>query len=470
MCGILGILCTDYSYSVAGLIYHGLMALQHRGQKFTGIATTNCNGKIITHKEKGLVSKVLNPNVLKSLSGNVGIGHACFGGKNIFALEHVDPYYINTDQANFTLIFNGTLLNYHEIRSNLEKMGKIFVSDTDVELVATLIETFLKFSDNMTETLKTIAEMLDGSYCLLLMEADGTLYAMRDIIGNKPLCYGTLELYHKFFYVVASESVALDAIGGKFEADIKPGEILKFNIIEGLKRYQINKPKNVISKICQFEYTYFSRPDSIIEGVPVANVRYNLGRNLAKYDDVSKDNAIVVPVPDSGRLAAMGYAFESKILYQEGLMKNRYIWEPKREVEQKLNPLKTIVRDKNIILIDDSIISGNTMKKIIKMLKKVGAKSIHVRIATPPIINWCELNANFSNRSKLIAYQKKIVNYDNFNEEMRQYIGADSLKYQTIEGLINSIGLPKENICLDCLKEYCTIRDKNNLKNLELIL
>lgn len=453
-CGLFGISTNDYSYSIAGLIYPGLMAIQHRGQSFAGIATTDCNGAIVSYRARGLVSKALNTKKLRAFSGNVGIGHVCYGGSNV---DDAPPFYLKTEQCELAIGFNGSITNHNEIRDRLQKMGKILISGTDIELLAILIESFLKFSDDILETLKTISNILEGSFCIIIIEGDGTLYALRDPIGYKPLCYGTLELNNKFFHVVASETCSLDALGGKFEDDVKPGEILKISIIDGLKKYKITSLKS--PHTCQFEYTYFARPDSIIDGISVAEVRLNLGKSLAREDDISSKDAIVVPVPDSGRLAAMGYAMESGINYKEGLMKNRYIWHSNSDVEEKLNPIKPIVNGKNVILIDDSIVSGNTMKKIVSMLRNVGAKSIHVRIACPPIINKCEMNSNFSKRSRLIAYQKKLKHYNNFNEELQKYIKSDSLKYQTIDGLKETFGRGNP-FCISCLTEYCLVKDE----------
>ncbi|MHA1150513.1 MAG: amidophosphoribosyltransferase [Promethearchaeota archaeon] len=468
MCGIFGISCNDYSYSVAGLIYPGLMAIQHRGQKFAGIATTNSDGRISSYKDKGLVPKVLNPDKLKTFSGNVGIGHVCSGDSKTSHVYHAQPYHLKTEQAEFALSFNGSISNYKALREQLIRMGKVFTTKTDIELIATLIETFLKFSDDMLETLKTIMNMLKGSFCLVLLEPDGTLYAMRDSTGYKPLSYGNLELHDKFFHIIASESTAFDALGGNYEDDIKPGEIVIISIINGLSKVQTSENNQL--KICQFEYTYFARPDSVLEGRNVGEVRFNLGRNLAKLENFPTENAIVVPIPDTGRLAAMGYAFESGILYQEGLMKNRYLWQSIVKIEDKLNPLKTIVKGKDIILIDDTIVSGNTMQKIIRMLRKSNAKSIHVRVASPPIINYCSINSSFPNRSKLIAYQEKLKHYDNFNDELRKIIDADSLRFQTLEGLIKAIGIQEENICLGCIIEYCLANEREKQLHLELII
>jgi len=462
-CGVFGINCSDFSYSVSGLIYSGLMALQHRGQIFSGIALTTGDRKIVSYKGKGLVSKVLNPNKLKTITGNVGIGHVCYGRPNCISIEDAQPYHFIGHKLEFSIALNGTILNYDEIYENLRKMGRIITGKSDIELLTILIEAFSNFSENILDVLKKVMNLIEGAYSILVLSNDGSIYALRDKIGYKPLCYGKLKIEKKEFLIVCSESCAIDAIGGEFIDDVKPGELIHINLVEGIKTYQILAHTNC--GVCQFEYVYFARPDSIIDGISVWNVRYNLGRKLAQHDDYSSDNAIVVPVPDSGRSAAMGYAWESGVPYEEGLMKNRYLWQLKSNVNEKLNPIKTVVKGKDIILIDDSILSGNTMKKIIKMLRIAGAKSIHVRISCPPIIKNCDLNDSISNRDLLIAYQTKVESYDNFYEEMRRYIGADSLTYQTIESLIEAIGIDEDQICTDCLKEYCLVKkERENLK------
>ncbi|MHA1301310.1 MAG: amidophosphoribosyltransferase, partial [Candidatus Helarchaeota archaeon] len=231
MCGIFGISCNDYSYSVASLIYPGLMAIQHRGQNFSGIATTNCDGKISSYQNKGLVSKILTPIKLKEFLGNVGIGHVGCSRQNLTRMLDAQPYHLKTEEYDFAIVFNGYISNYDDIRKRMDNIGRIFTNNTDIELIATLIESFLKFSDDIIETLKILINILEGCYCIILLEPDGTLYAIRDPTGIKPLCYGTLELNNKFFHVITSESCALDAIGGILEGDVEPGEILKINII-----------------------------------------------------------------------------------------------------------------------------------------------------------------------------------------------------------------------------------------------
>lgn len=463
-CGVFGILCSDFSFSVAESVYHGLMAIQHRGQLFAGISSTNCDGLIYTHKGKGIVSKVLNSKILKILSGNVAIGHVEYGSLKNMSVEDAQPYSFKSQYAEFSIAMNGEITNYKEIYERLRNMGKVFTGKTNIELIATLIETLSRFTENnMIETLKMIMNTVKGAYSIVILKGDGNLYAARDPIGYKPLCYGKLKENERQTYVVASESCALDALSCELKADVKPGEILNFNPVGGIKRASIEaKAKH---GICQFEFVYFARPDSIIDGASVAKVRYDLGRKLTRNDKFDPVTTVVIPVPDSGRSAAMGYAWESRITYNEGLNKNRYIWQLKSTVKEKLNPIKAIVDGKDIVLVDDSILSGVTMKEIIEMLRKAGARSVHIRISSPPVLGTCEHNSSFSNRELLIAYQKKLKNND-YIDEIRKYVGADTLKYQTLEGFIQSIGVNK--LCVKCLEDKPL--KKENKKHQEIKL
>ncbi len=249
--------------------------------------------------------------------------------------------------------------------------------------------------------------MLEGAYSLLILTNDGYIYAIRDPTGCKPLCYGMLEINDMKFYIFSSESCSLDVLGANLIDDVKPGEIIKIHPEKEIQKFFIKSNKRV--GVCHFEYVYFARPDSIIDGISVGETRFRLGMNLAKDDDLNISNAVVVPVPDSGRSAAMGYSWYSGIPYEEGLMKNRYIWQLKANPKEKLNPIKSVVNGKNIILVDDSILSGETMKDIIRMLREAGAKSIHVRISCPPIIKSCKLLENEGIKNLTVPITKFMV-------------------------------------------------------------
>jgi amidophosphoribosyltransferase len=346
-------------------------------------------------------------------------------------------------------------------------MGRILTGISDIELLASLIAAFYDLTNHIFDALKKMMEFVRGAYSIVVLTKKGDILAIRDSIGYKPLCFGSLEREDKKFYVFASESCALDVIGAKIIDDVKPGEIVSVNPTESIRREQIIP--HIKHGICSYEYIYFARPDSIIDGISVGKVRYNLGINLAMSDDLPSENAIVVPVPDSGRSAAMGYSWKSKIAYAEGLMKNRYLWQLKKNFNEKLNPIKAVIYNKDIVLIDDSIVSGITMKKIIKMLRDVGSKSIHVRISCPPLIKNCDLNDSLSNRDIFIALEAKIKNFDNFNEEMRKYIDADSLKYQSVSGLIDAIGKSENKVCSICLKEICDLDEEIIRNKIEIV-
>ncbi len=466
-CGVFGIVSKDFSYSVAGLIYSGLMALQHRGQLYSGISISSCEGPIDTYKGKGLVSKVLSPKTLRNFIGNVGIGHVCYGTPYCSNEENAQPYLYKSNKIEFSIALNGRITNPTEIQIKLEKMGRVLTGISDIELLASLIAAFYDLTNQIFDALKEIMKVIRGAYCIVVLTKKGDIFAIRDSIGYKPLCFGSLEREDKHFYVFASESCALDVIGAKVIDDVKPGEIVYVNPTESLKREQIIP--HLKHGICSYEYIYFARPDSVIDGISVGKVRYNLGINLAIGDDVPSENTIVVPVPDSGRSAAMGYSWKSKITYAEGLMKNRYLWQLKKDFNEKLNPIKAITYDKDIVLVDDSIVSGVTMKKIIKMLRNAGSKLIHVRISCPPLIKNCDLNDSLSNRDIFIALEAKIKNFDNFNEEMRKYIGADSLKYQSMNGLIDAIGKSEDTICSICLKEICDLDEEIIRNKIEIV-
>jgi amidophosphoribosyltransferase len=457
-CGIFGVTCDDYNYSVAGIIYTGLMAIQHRGQLFSGLSLTRCNGKIHSHKGFGIVSKVLNPKKIRTFSGNAGVGHVCYGKPTCTSIENAQPFHYKSQEWDFSIAINGMISNYEELVQQVKESGRILSGKSDIELISSLLDTFLSSTHSFLESLKKLMGILRGAYCLICLSNDGNIFAIRDPTGCKPLCFGKVMIGNKNLFIISSESCALDVLGAKLERDVFPGEIININPSNGIKCYQIFK--NEQQGLCFFEYVYFARPDSVIDNKSVADVRYKLGQNLALEENVKLEDAIVVPVPDSGRSVAMGYAWESKIPYEEGLMKNRYVWQLKSDVRTKLNTVKPLIQGKNIILIDDSILSGNTMKEIIFMLKEAGVKSIHVRIGCPPIIKNCKLNDLFTNRDLLIAYQTKVEDNDHFNELMKNYIGSDSLRYQSFNGLLNAISLDETQLCTYCVKEYCLI-DEN---------
>ncbi|MFX1259647.1 MAG: amidophosphoribosyltransferase, partial [Promethearchaeota archaeon] len=372
-CAIFGVTCDDFGFSVSQLLYNGLIALQHRGQESSGISILKTGGKIYTYKRKGLVSKVLTKRIRSQLWGNIGIGHnryATTGAEIYSSYDYIQPLHFKNNEIEFSFAFNGTIPVYDDIKKRMDDMGRIFLTNTDTEVMAQLIASIALGTEDWPEVLKLTSKFLEGAYSLILMTTQGDLYGMRDPLGFKPLCIGELKTEKRNLYFIASESCALDAVRAKFLRDVKPGEIVHLSHQKDIHSEMVLKAN--IGALCQFEFVYFARPDSIIDGISVAEARLRLGIHLAKKDPFlknpeNKKNAIVVPVPDSGRSASVGYAKESELPYLEGLMKNRYVWRTfimpgqqkrKAAVREKLNPIRSVIEGKDVILIDDSIVRG----------------------------------------------------------------------------------------------------------------
>ncbi len=482
-CAIFGVTCNDLGFSVTKYLYQGLIALQHRGQESTGISISTPGGKIYTYKRNGLVPKVLNNKILSKYWGNVGIGHnryATTGATGYKSTDYMQPFHFNNNEIEFSIAFNGTIANFDEIKKNMNELGRVFITDTDTEVMAQLIGSIALGTEDWPEVLKIASKLLDGSYSLILMTSKGDIYAMRDPLGFKPLCIGELKDSKKNLYFVASESCAIDVVGGILLRDVKPGEIVHLSHQKDIHSEIILKSNR--TALCQFEFVYFSRPDSIIDGVSVAEVRFRLGINLAKNDPILKnpeikENAIVVPVPDSGRSVAVGYAKEAGLPYIEGLMKNRYVHrtfimpgQEKRKiaVREKLNPIKSIVQGKDVILLDDSIVRGTTTQQIIALLKeKGGAKRVHLRISCPPIISPCYMGIDFPTKEELIAGRLQILYGEQYLEEIQKRIGSDTILYQTIDDLTDAIGKNKNQLCLACLTGEYPLKSIQKLAEME---
>lgn len=482
-CAVFGLVCDDETYSISRLLYLGLISQQHRGQESTGISILKTGGKIVTYKEKGLVSKVLNDKVLSNFWGNVGIGHtryATTGAQEFESQDYMQPLHFKNNELEFCLAFNGTIPNYAELKQDLEDKGRIFVTNTDTEVIAQLIASIALQTDGWPKIFKTASKSLDGSFSLLLLTAEGDIYAIRDPLGFKPLCIGEKRSEERHYYIVSSESCGIDVVDGKLIRDVEPGEIVHLSPHKKLHSEMVVKSDR--TALCQFEFVYFARPDSIIDGITVAQVRRQLGINLARNDPLLSDpkfreNAIVVPVPDSGRSVAVGYAQEANLPYVEGLMKNRYVWrtfimpgQQKREaaVKEKLNPIKTFVKGKNVIILDDSIVRGTTTKKIINLIREAGAISVNVRISCPPVIRPCYMGIDFPTTSELIAgHLKELHGEENYMEEIRKKIGADSLRYQTIDDLVSAIGKSRNQLCMACLTGEYPLKSVNKIIEME---
>ena len=437
-CGVAGF---SASSDVPRFLYFSLRALQHRGQESAGIATYS-NGRISVYKGMGLVHEIFTSSILDNLQSNVGIGHVRYSTTGSSKAENAQPIHIYTLEHEIAVAHNGEIVNVSSLKKFLGDMGSAFVTQSDSEVIARLLAYEIT-KQGIIHGLQNMVLKLRGSFSLAIL-IDDRVFAVRDPLGIRPLALGRIANG----YGVASESVAFHSLGGEFIRDVEPGEIVEITK-DGFITHHVFKKKHRAH--CMFEYVYFARADSILDGRLVYDVRREIGRILAREHPAKAD--FVVPVPDSGRAHALGYAEESGIPYAEGLMKNRYVERtfimPSQEsrvmeINLKLSPVESVVKDKRIVLVDDSIVRGNTMRKIVKMLKDAGAREVHVRIGSPPIIAPCYLGIDMKTRDQFIAAGRSI-------EEIRKIIGADSLGYVSIDGLVKAIGLPREDICLGCL-------------------
>ncbi|UCE97656.1 MAG: amidophosphoribosyltransferase [Dehalococcoidia bacterium] len=436
-CGVFGIYSQDED--IARLTFFALFALQHRGQESAGIATTD--GNIIqVYAKMGLVSQVFTENTLSNLTGHIAIGHNRYSTRGSSRISNVQPITVGQNSNTLAIAHNGNITNAEALFKELSDKGYIFRTSTDTEVIANLILSSPEKA--WLNRIKYAMRRLQGAYSMVIMTKD-TLFGIRDPLGVRPLCLGTIGNGH---YVLASESCALDHIGAKFLREVKPGEIVSIND-KGIDSYHEETDKK---SLCIFEYIYFSRPDSNINGRLLHAARQAMGAGLAEEHPVEAD--LVIGVPDSATAAGFGYAIKSGIPPGEGLIKNRYMGrtfiEPDQRirdlgVQLKFNPLQPVLEDKRVVLVDDSIVRGTTTPKVIKLLKKSGAKEIHMRVCAPPIRYPCFFGVDMATRWELIAAQKTIP-------EIRNFIGADSLGYLSIDGLIKAVSLPKETFCLAC--------------------
>ncbi len=452
-CGVVGVF-TNNPDITSQLIYYGLFALQHRGQESAGIAI-HTGKKIEFHKDMGLVTDVLTQDVIDRLSGCIAIGHDRYStsgeGEKQSEKQNAQPLVVRYKEGSVALAHNGNLVNADSLREILEDDGVIFQTSIDTEVVANMLSR--NFKGDIVKSIKNTMELVKGAYAFVVM-TEKELIGVRDNYGLRPLCLGKRE----DGYLLASESCAISAMGGEFVRDIEPGEIVVINN-DGVN--SIKSTKYAQQKLCIFEHVYFARPDSNLDGVNVYETRYNSGKLLAQEAPVKAD--LVFCVPDSGTPAALGYAEELGIPYGLGLIKNRYakrtFIEPKQSlreqgVKTKLSVLKEIVRDKVVVMVDDSIVRGTTTKQIVSMVKEAGAKEVHVRIASPPVTHSCFFGINTPDRSKLIGANKTL-------EEIQEYIKADSLHYLSLENLIKSTG-SAAGYCNACLNGDYPMEVPNN--------
>ena len=431
-CGVFGVFSPNKTH-VADIAYYGLYALQHRGQESCGIVV-NDDGVFFSEKNVGLVNEVFSKEKLEKFpEGKMAVGHvryATTGGK---AFANCQPIEVNHQKGKMALAHNGNLSNAWDLRNELELRGAIFHTTSDTEIIAYIVTQERLKTPSIEKALSAAMPRLDGAYSLVLMSAT-KLIAARDPYGFRPLCYGKTD---DGTYIVASESCALTSVGAKFIRDILPGEILIFDE-NGVKSDTTHCNKEN-KHICIFEYIYFARPDSVIDGFSVHEARKNAGKILAKTCPVDAD--IVVGVPDSGLDAALGYSEESGIPYEIGFIKNKYIGRTfispgqKTRLDQvkiKLNPISSVIKGKRVVLIDDSIVRGTTCKRIVGLLREAGAKEVHFRVSSPPFLNPCYYGTDIDSRDNLIACNHSIA-------EISDIIGTDSLGYLPVSELKNLI-------------------------------
>lgn len=429
-CGVFGIYDLDGN-DVAGTVYYGLLALQHRGQESCGIAVSDTEGpmgKVASAKGMGLVNEVFTPDDLEKLKGNIGIGHTRYSTAGASTRENAQPLVLNYMKGTLGLAHNGNLTNAPKLRRDLAFTGAIFQTTIDSEVIAYYIARQRVLSKSVEEAVIKTLKMLEGSYSLIVM-SPRKLIGARDPFGFRPLCIGKRDNA----YILASETCALDTIGAEYVRDVEPGEVVVITPDEGLVSHRDLCQKKHAR--CIFEYIYFARPDSVFDGMSVYNSRIIAGRCLAKDSPVDAD--VVVGVPESGNAAALGYSLESGIPYGTAFVKNGYVGrtfiKPKQSqressVQVKLNVLKDCVAGKRVIMIDDSIVRGTTSDRIVGMLKDAGAKEVHVRISSPPFLYPCYFGTDIPDSSQLIAYGRSI-------DEICKIIGADSLAYLEIDRL-----------------------------------
>ena len=462
-CGVFGIY-SPKKENLSQIVYFGLFSLQHRGQESCGIAVNN-DGIFSSYKDLGLVNDVITPSVIDKLGeGNIAVGHVRYGTTGGNERINAQPIVVNHIKGSMALAHNGNITNSYELRSQFEARGSIFQTTSDTEVISyAIIEERLN-SDTIEEAVCKAMDKIKGAYSMIIMSPQ-KLIAARDKNGFRPLCYGKTANGE---YIIASESCALDSVGAEFIRDIEKGEILVFGK-EGIKSIKEHCDKGKQTS-CVFEYVYFARPDSIIEGKNVHEARIKAGEILAKEHPVKAD--VVVGVPDSGLDAALGYSKASKIPYGIGLIKNKYIGrtfiypEVKSRMDKvkiKLNPIANVVRGKRVILIDDSIVRGTTSERIVKLLRDAGATEVHMRVSAPPFINPCYYGTDIDSKENLIACKYTI-------DEIAKKIGADSLGYLSLDG-VKKIGYANEKsgFCIACFDgkyptEIPTKTDKNRFE------
>ncbi len=436
-CGVFGI----YGHpNAAELTYYGLYALQHRGQESAGIVA--CDGRQFrVHKGMGLVSHIFDGEILHGLVGNMAVGHTRYSTTGSSHLRNAQPLTVDCARGQIAIAHNGNLTNAARLREELEARGSIFQTTVDSEIILHLMAQ--PNADGPGNNLINALRRVEGAYSLVIM-TEKELIGVRDPYGFRPLCLGRIG----DGWVLASESCALDLIHAQFVRDVEPGEVvvINHNGVNSVHAF----PEQQQRAFCIFEYVYFARPDSTIANRNVYKVRVEMGRQLAREFPMAAD--VIVPVPDSGNCAALGYSLESGVPFEMAFVRNHYVGrsflQPSQlirdfDVRVKLNLIGELVEGKRVVIVDDSIVRGTTCKARVKTLKEAGAKEVHVRVSCPPHMNPCVYGIDFPDRSKLMAANHSV-------EEIRKYLNADSLHYLSQEGMITATGLPKEAFCMAC--------------------
>ncbi len=437
-CGIFGIYGNPEAVKMT---YFGLYALQHRGQESAGIAVAAEDG-IRVHKGMGLVSEVFDKGSLKKLQGNTTIGHVRYSTTGDSTLTNAQPFVINHRGKSYAVAHNGNLVNAYELRNELEKKGAIFQSTMDSEILLHLLMRNL--DDGLEEGIKKSVAKLRGAFSIVILTED-SIIGIKDPNGFRPLCIGRLN----DSYVLASESCALDLVEAEYVRAVDPGEIVIINK-DGLK--SIKSPNKAQTSLCIFEFIYFARPDSNIYGLNVYEMRKEQGKCLA--DEFAVEADLVMPFPDSGNYSAIGFAGRSGIPFEMGMIRNHYVGrtfiqptQTMREfgVRVKLNPVKSLLKGKRIIIIEDSIIRGTTARNRVRALREIGVKEVHMRVSCPPHRFPCHYGIDFSSRGELVAASKSV-------KEIRDFLGLDTLHYLSLDGLLKATGIknPEEHFCKAC--------------------
>lgn len=439
-CGVFGILAPRKN--VAKITYYGLLALQHRGQESSGITTFDFNF-CKTHKDMGLVHNIFNDYILSNLEGHIAIGHTRYSTMGSSNINNAQPFVLETKIGKLALAHNGNLVNAVNLRSLLTQKGYNLVTTSDSEIITNLIAYYIEKDYSIEESLSRALSECIGSFSIVIGTKD-KLIAAKDPYGIRPLCLGVTVGGD---FVVASESCSLDTAGAKFVREINPGEITVIDIDKKISSYSYDLKAS--NNLCLFELIYFSRPDSILYNSSVYNYRFNLGKELARLNKIEAD--IVIPIPDSGTISAIGYSYESQIPFAKGLIKNRNVGrtfiQPTAELREldiqlKLNPIKDVIKDKKLIVIDDSIVRGTTSKKIVKLLKDNGAKEVHMCIPSAPIKHPCFYGIDTDSSEQLIASNNSI-------KDICNYIEADSLTYLNTDSMLKTCNY-NNNFCTAC--------------------